>query len=134
MQNYGKVAGILNIVGGAIGVIWLLFAVFVAVFLRSVFNTIPAADLSGISPEAFSGLVTAFYLVWGVFAGICGALAIVGGVYALKGKNWGLALAGSIASILTFMPLGVVATIFTVLAKPEFGGGVTGTAAGGTPS
>ncbi len=47
-------------------------------------------------------------------------LAIVGGVFAIKRKNWGVALAGSIAAILSSFILGVVALIFTIIGKSEF--------------
>jgi hypothetical protein len=50
-------------------------------------------------------------------------LAILGGVFLLRRKLWGLALAGSIAAILLPMPLGIIgifATIITILSKKEF--------------
>jgi len=130
MQNYSKVGGILTIVGGAIGVIWLLFSVFIALSLPTLFDTVYYEDLSGLSPESFTKLVTTFYLFWGVLAGICGAVAIISGVYALKGKLWGLALAGAILSVFTFLPLGVAAIIYIALGKKEFGNNTVTT--GGT--
>ena len=48
-------------------------------------------------------------------------LAIVGGIYALQRKIWGLALAGSIAAFFTpSWVLGVAAIVFTALSKNEF--------------
>ena len=47
-------------------------------------------------------------------------LGIIGGVYALQRKYWGLALAGAIAGSISFFPCGIVAIIFTAMAKPEF--------------
>jgi hypothetical protein len=52
---------------------------------------------------------------------IVGIIAIVGGIYALKRKLWGLALVGSICAL--FGPwglLGLLATIFVSLGKGEF--------------
>ena len=50
---------------------------------------------------------------------ISGILPIIGGIYALQRKIWGLALAGSICAI-PGSGLGIPATIFIVLAKDEF--------------
>lgn len=61
----------------------------------------------------------------GVFAGlaalpiILGIVAIVGGIYALRRKSWGLALAGSICALSCWI-LGIPAIIFVVLSKDEF--------------
>ena len=57
---------------------------------------------------------------------VAGVLAIVGGIYAIRRKMWGLALAGSITAIFSSIPLlgglpvGITATILTVLSKDEF--------------
>ena len=50
------------------------------------------------------------------------ALAIVGGIYALRRKKWGLALTGSIAALIVpwFWFLGIAAIVFTALSKSEF--------------
>ena len=53
---------------------------------------------------------------------VLGVVAIVGGMYALKRKAWGLALAGTICAFLTppLGFLGLLAIIFVVLGKDEF--------------
>ena len=51
---------------------------------------------------------------------ILGAIAITGGIYALRRRCWGLALAGSILAIPLVPPLGILATIFVSLGKKEF--------------
>jgi hypothetical protein len=51
---------------------------------------------------------------------IVGILAIVGGIYALRRKIWGLALAGSIAAFFPSWILGIAAIVFTALSKNEF--------------
>ncbi len=53
---------------------------------------------------------------------VTGVLALVGGIFALQRKRWGLALAGSIAAFLPFGILGVIATIFTSLSRGDFEG------------
>jgi hypothetical protein len=52
---------------------------------------------------------------------ILGIVAIVGGIYALLRKIWGLALAGSICALIgPWFILGILAIIFVSLGKREF--------------
>jgi uncharacterized membrane protein HdeD (DUF308 family) len=64
--------------------------------------------------------LTIFYSIIGILFVLVGILGIVGGVFALRKKNWGVALAGAIAGCVTFFPCGIPAIIFVTLAKPEF--------------
>lgn len=56
----------------------------------------------------------------GAFMLLLAILALVGGIFALRRKLWGLALAGSISGTMTFMPTGIAAIIFTSMSRPEF--------------
>jgi hypothetical protein len=47
-------------------------------------------------------------------------IAIVGGVYSLKRKAWGLAPAGSICALSGYFILGLLAIIFVAMGKNEF--------------
>ena len=51
---------------------------------------------------------------------ILGIVAIVGGVYALRRRIWGLALAGSICALIGPWLLGIPAIIFVAMGKNEF--------------
>jgi len=53
---------------------------------------------------------------------ILGIVAIVGGIFAIQRKLWGLALAGSICAVLILPAslLGVLAVVFVSLARSEF--------------
>ena len=51
---------------------------------------------------------------------VLGILALVGGIYAMRRKIWGLALAGSIATVLFSQLLGILAIIFVALSEDEF--------------
>lgn len=52
---------------------------------------------------------------------ILGVIALVGGIYSLKRRIWGLALAGSICALIDpWFILGVLAIIFVSLGKGEF--------------
>ena len=98
-------AGILCIIAGTISVIFCI----VVVTLGSIIG-------------AFFG----FEVVWGwsTFAIpliILGIIAIVGGIYALRRKIWGLALVGSICALIgPGAILGILAIIFVSLGKGEF--------------
>jgi hypothetical protein len=106
-------AGILDIVAGGLGLIaGLVLLIFGAV--GSSFMPYFAPQLPPTAAVAiFSAMAVPFILI--------AILAIVGGIYALKRKIWGLALAGSIAAF--FSPcwyLGIAAIVFTALSKNEF--------------
>jgi hypothetical protein len=82
--------------------------------------------IMGIVIAALGGIIGAFFgIVWpSVFGApliILGIIAVVGGIYALKRKIWGLALAGSICALIDpWFILGVLAIIFVSLGKGEF--------------
>ncbi|MBC8273857.1 MAG: hypothetical protein H8E40_02655 [Chloroflexi bacterium] len=132
-----KVAGILNIIVGSQCLIAgsgiFLFGIACSSFIRNFSHS-----------QASSTLV--FYSAIALPLFIVGALAIRGGLYALKRKRWGLVLAGSIAAfsslcslrlaiIIVFtahwvspddifflfgLLLGIAAIVFTVQSKNEF--------------
>lgn len=69
-------------------------------------------------PWGGGGLLSLF----GLPAILLGVVAVIGGVFALKRRHWGLALAGAICAVLTPMSLvlGAVAVVFIALARGEF--------------
>jgi len=107
-------AGILNIVSGALGLILgLLLLIGLLVFIiigGTAFGFIQEI------PRWFFPLLLAM-LIPSILANI---LSIVGGVFELQRKMWGLALAASIATFFHSLFLGVAAIIFTVMSKNEF--------------
>lgn len=48
------------------------------------------------------------------------AVSVIGGIYALRRKNWGLALTGAIIAAFPFSLFGVAAVILVVLSREEF--------------
>ena len=118
------VAGLLDIVSGALGVVVGLF-----MSLR-VFALKAAQSATGAAPRVFPHAGTfpqmphMFFPGMGIALGIAllviGVLAIVGGVYSLRLKAWGLALAGSIGAVITGPVIGLLALIFTVLGREDF--------------
>ena len=110
-----KVAGILDIVAGSLGI---LISFFITLWFVAFCYFVPA-DMSEYSLIPMRFMAT-FMGLWGIFIFTASILAIVGGIYAQRKKRWGLALAGSIAAFFGSSPLGVAAIIFTTLSRKEF--------------
>jgi hypothetical protein len=108
--------GILCIIAGVINVLLGLVVVVVLAGAGLLMGTelveLPA-ELAGMS----------WLGVLGVPLVVVGIVSIVGGVYALKRRLWGFALAGAICSIMTGNLLyGTLAIIFISVSKSEFNG------------
>ena len=121
MENQAKVGGILCIVSGAFCVFhlaWTAFTIYMVEFMfdRPFSPNFPTHPF----PPDFYTFMTIFYGAIGLFFTLSGILAIVGGVFALKKRRWGMALAGSVAGTFTFFPVGIPAIIFIAMAKQEF--------------
>ena len=80
---------------------------------------IPYSPYSAGAPDVGT-IMTVTYGLFGGFYLVLGALGIAGGIVALKKKAWGLALTGAIAACLTFFPVGIAATVYIGMARPEF--------------
>jgi hypothetical protein len=122
MSNYARVGGIFSIISGGFMIFPIIGIVFMVVFLG-----VMTADpfLYGEMPPdmGFDTVMTFmvfFYGAMGLLMLLTGVLGIIGGIFALKRKNWGLALAGAIAGTFTFFPCGIPAIIFVSLGRPEF--------------
>jgi hypothetical protein len=118
MQNKSQLGGILTIVSGVLGLIWFLVIMAFIAFFKQIGGSYSFGY--GLSDREVLSIIVLFYGFWAFLLLILGIISIVGGVYALKRQLWGLALAGAICSIFTFLPLGIVATIFTAQAQKEF--------------
>jgi hypothetical protein len=120
MQNNARIGGILSIVAGAFAVFYLIGLLFMVLAL-SVGGMEYSYFYNGYRhADGFLTAVMVFYII--VMGGmtLLGALGVVGGIFAIRGKNWGLALAGAIAGTITFFPVGVPAIVFVALGKGEF--------------
>ena len=112
------VAGILNIISGALnvlGAIGLIIVITSSEIWTFLLRVIPPEDLPFIVPLLNAILI--ILLVLSVIQTIC---PVIGGVFAIQRRRWGLALAGSIIAIFGALPLGVASTIFVAMAKDEF--------------
>ena len=102
-------AGILSIIAGILGAV----------------GGIVVAVVGGTVSEHWLGsmAILNITMIFGAIAIpliIIGIVAIVGGIYALKRRIWGLALAGSICSLICVWFLGIPAIIFVAMGKNEF--------------
>jgi hypothetical protein len=114
MENKSQVAGILSIVSGVFGLLGAGSMVLVIRLVQA------ALEMDPTFPYEFQGILSLMYGTFGVVLALLGVLGIVGGVYAIQKKYWGLGLAGAIAGIFTFFPCGIAAIVIIALAKPEF--------------
>ncbi len=112
-------AGILSIVGGALGILGgLLFALLGVVRLGGMGGMWGMWGSGGFMMPWGGNFLGSF----GLIAVILGAVAIAGGITALRRRHWGLALAGAICAALlpvSFI-LGILAIVFLALSHDEF--------------
>ena len=109
------VAGILDIVIGALNMLGVLGLV-IAILIIGTPDLVLERDISPLTVGELNGIL-------GALAGylfIMGLMAIIGGIYAVQRKVWGLALAGAIATTLTSTVVGVVSIVLTAMSKEEF--------------
>ncbi len=104
------VSGTLQIVSGVVGMA-VAARLVIAVALADDF-----LEVAGVGYWVPVGIVAVLWIITVPLA-LCALVALVGGVVTLWGRQWGLALAGSIASVFTLLPLGIAATILTALAR-----------------
>jgi len=113
-------AGILTIISGALTILGSIGLILGMMFF------IPVAQSFGPSPMPEFGAwmipnILSTVLIGGVvYLIIVGIIPIIGGIYALRRRAWGLALAGSILAIFGSSIIGILATIFTAVSKEEF--------------
>jgi hypothetical protein len=104
------------IIAGAIGIfslagVWLANQLWRYMFDAMYYNPMP---------DVFYRLMTAQYVGMGIIGTVSGILGILGGIVALKKCHWNWALAGSIAGILTFFPVGIAAIVLLSMGREEF--------------
>ncbi len=109
------VAGILDIIS-AVFKLFVVFGLIIAIIAAE------SGPYMGMFRAAWGFPANVIAILWTITIplAILGILAMVGGIYALQGKNWPLALAGSIAAALPLSVVGIAAFIVTVLTRNEF--------------
>ncbi|MFC1970546.1 hypothetical protein ACFLV0_01220 [Chloroflexota bacterium] len=110
--NKPTVAGVFLIITGALGILGAIGS-FIGFSVVSGGWGIPGMG-------AIPAFVPSIVLGSGIFILIVGALALIGGIFAVQRKQWGWALAGSIAAIFSLIILGIPAVILVAISKNEF--------------
>jgi hypothetical protein len=101
------IAGILAITAGSLKLFLVLGLVAYGFF------AIAPPTIAAVAPLAlFLGAVILLVILI--------ALAILGGIYAIQRKRFGLALTGAIAALLPFSLLGLASIILLAISKDEF--------------
>ena len=105
--------GILDIISGVLSLFWAI-SLFIGFAVTSGCWAVPGGV--GYIPEFVPGII----MGWAIISIIITAVILVGGIYAIKRKQWGRALTGSILAILAFLPLGIVATVLVAQSNNDF--------------
>ena len=111
-------AGILAIIAGAIGIgggaLIVLFGGILGL-VSALVGTLGEILISGF----LGGLGGILGMAGGASIGL-GIVALIGGIFALRRRRWGLALTGAILATICMQPLGILAIIFVSLGRREF--------------
>ncbi len=120
MKKTGRpiAGGVLNIVSGALNILGFVGVIIAIVVVTPAYWI--ASDGFGPVGVFEIGILTTILWIGAIILLIVGILPLIGGIYALQRKKWGLALAGSIAAIFGITPLGIAATVLIALSKDEF--------------
>ena len=106
------VGGVLTIILGVLGV------------MGGGLNILDGLIGFGGSVDAYSGVSTGITVVVGFFEIALGAVAIIGGVYAVQKKKFPLAIIGAVCGILATgccgFPIGIPAVILIAISKDKF--------------
>lgn len=135
-------AGILSIIAGAIGIGRGIFVLILGGLIgtlgglatgewRSLIQEWTEIMVPGMTsvPEIITGalgIASTFVIALGAISLAFGIVALIGGIYAIRRRVWGLALAGAILSIPSAALLGVLSIIFVSLGRDEFTSSQTG--------
>lgn len=108
-----RVAGILSIVAGVINLLSVFLLAIGAFMAQGVFGFFAVPFWIPLNASIVLFTMGFPFL-------FCGVLSILGGVYAIERKKWGLALTGSILAFFPYCILGLVSVVLIALAKDEF--------------
>ena len=114
-------AGILNVISGTC---FLVGGITVLSLLGQPVVATPWAGYAmysmGNSGAPSASFVTTFIVILAIALVVPGVVSILGGIYSIRRSVWGLALAGSISTLLASVFLGVPAIVLITLSRREF--------------
>jgi hypothetical protein len=111
------IAGVLDIVAGVMSLIGACVLLILGVIGSGALG-IAGAQNQEVMP--FAVLPIAFFLPLALLCFVIGAVAVAGGIAAIKRQRLWLALVGSIAAVISCFLIGIPAVILTVMAEKEF--------------
>ena len=115
-----KAAGALNVISGATHLLGAIFILIFGWLGDGIFNILwygmvgtPLTPITQPMAQELQDTVSIPVIILSI-------LAIIAGIYAVKGKYWRLALAGSICGTLLTWFLGLPAIILAIISKNKF--------------
>ncbi len=112
--------GVLNIISGIFGLISSIFLGFFASIFKAFIEDPDHWNIDYQTYEALKDIPAGFWWFLVIVTAILSIVALIGGIFAVQRKGWGLALTGSICAILQNGILGIISTIFVALSRKEF--------------
>ena len=110
------IGGTLSIISGTLGFIALAFLI--------TFGSIFGAAIGRRVLESLgywqAGLPLTFILIIAIPLLAINVVAIIGGIYALQRRHWGMSLAGAICAVFPSQLMGILAIVFISLSRKEF--------------
>ena len=110
------IGGILSIISGALGLVTIaLLLTFVSIFGTSI-----ARDVLSSLGFWQTGLPLTIIGIIAIPLLCVNIVAIVGVIFAIQRRGWGVALAGAICSVFPSQVLGILAVVFIAISRKEF--------------
>jgi hypothetical protein len=114
-SSHAKIAGILSIIAGVSALFGSLVLGAVGVAGSAVLGS-----TAGHAPHGLPLLPLLLFIPLSVLMFALGVIAIIGGVYGVRREHFWLLVVGAAASIFCFLPVGIAALVFAVLAEKEY--------------
>ena len=115
-----KAAGALNIISGATRLVGAIFILIFGWLGDGIFNSLWYGMVGTPLTPITQPVAQELQIMVSMPVTILSAFAIIAGIYAIKGKYWKLALAGSISGTLLTWFLGLPAIILTIISRNKF--------------
>jgi len=113
MESAERKETALPVIGGALNIVCGVFGLIGGIVLLIIISYL--GEKLGVDQIGI-----AFMVVFGIVLPIFGAIAIYGGICAVRREKFGWAIVGAIFALLSFFILGIIGLILIIVAKDEF--------------